>query len=168
MTLAIHLCRGNNRSQWYASGGYDAIAEKLFHELDVDRFLLEYDDERSGSFEPLRLVPKGKTVVLGLVSSKRPELEDQGDADPPHRRREQVRTAGKPRAEPAVRLRLDGRRQPHHRSGPVGEARARGGYGAEGLGLTPRARSHRYRITEWSGYSPGGNLCVSFNIGVVG
>ena len=56
---------------------YDAIAEKLFHELDVDRFLLEYDDERSGSFEPLRLVPKGKTVVLGLISSKVPELEDQ-------------------------------------------------------------------------------------------
>jgi 5-methyltetrahydropteroyltriglutamate--homocysteine methyltransferase len=79
VTLAIHLCRGNNRSQWYASGGYDAIAEKLFHELDVDRFLLEYDDERSGSFEPLRLVPKGKTVVLGLISTKKPELEDQAE-----------------------------------------------------------------------------------------
>jgi 5-methyltetrahydropteroyltriglutamate--homocysteine methyltransferase len=77
VTLAIHLCRGNNRSQWYASGGYDAIAEKLFNELEVDRFLLEYDDERSGSFEPLRLVPKGKTVVLGLVSSKSPQLEEQ-------------------------------------------------------------------------------------------
>ena len=77
VTLAIHLCRGNNRSQWYAAGGYDAIAEKLFNELDVDRFLLEYDDERSGSFEPLRFVPDGKTVVLGLVSSKKPELESQ-------------------------------------------------------------------------------------------
>lgn len=75
VTLAIHLCRGNNRSHWYAEGAYDAIAERLFHELAVDRFLLEYDDERSGTFEPLRLVPKGKTVVLGLVSSKRPELE---------------------------------------------------------------------------------------------
>ena len=75
VTLAIHLCRGNNRSHWYAEGGYDAIAERLFHELAVDRFLLEYDDERSGTFEPLRLVPKGKMVVLGLVSSKRPELE---------------------------------------------------------------------------------------------
>jgi 5-methyltetrahydropteroyltriglutamate--homocysteine methyltransferase len=70
VTLAIHLCRGNNRSNWYASGGYDAIAEKLFTQLDVDRFLLEYDDERSGTFEPLRFVPKGKTVVLGLVSTK--------------------------------------------------------------------------------------------------
>jgi 5-methyltetrahydropteroyltriglutamate--homocysteine methyltransferase len=79
VTLAIHLCRGNNRSHWYAEGGYDAIAERLFHELAVDRFLLEYDDERSGTFEPLRLVPKGKTVVLGLVSTKRPELESRKD-----------------------------------------------------------------------------------------
>ena len=79
VTLAIHLCRGNNRSHWYAEGGYDAIAERFFHELAVDRFLLEYDDERSGNFEPLRLVPQGKTVVLGLVSSKRPELERKED-----------------------------------------------------------------------------------------
>ena len=76
VTLGIHLCRGNNRSHWYAEGGYDAIAEKLFGTLDVDRFLLEYDDERSGTFEPLRFVPKGKTVVLGLVSSKLPRMED--------------------------------------------------------------------------------------------
>lgn len=76
ITLAIHLCRGNNRSHWYAEGGYDAIAEKLFNTLEVDRFLLEYDDERSGTFEPLRFVPKDKTVVLGLVSSKTPRLED--------------------------------------------------------------------------------------------
>ena len=77
--LAIHLCRGNNRSHWYAEGGYDAIAEQLFTTLQVDRFLLEYDDERSGSFEPLRFVPRGKTVVLGLVSSKRPALESVAD-----------------------------------------------------------------------------------------
>jgi 5-methyltetrahydropteroyltriglutamate--homocysteine methyltransferase len=76
VTLGIHLCRGNNRSHWYAEGGYDAIAEKLFGTLEVDRFLLEYDDERSGSFEPLRFVPKGKTVVLGLISSKVPRMED--------------------------------------------------------------------------------------------
>ena len=76
VTLAIHLCRGNNRSHWYAEGGYDAIAEKLFGTMNVDRFLLEYDDERSGTFEPLRFIPKGKTVVLGLISSKRPELEN--------------------------------------------------------------------------------------------
>jgi 5-methyltetrahydropteroyltriglutamate--homocysteine methyltransferase len=76
VTLAIHLCRGNNRSHWYAEGGYDAIAEKLFGTLEVDRFLLEYDDQRSGTFEPLRFIPKGKTVVLGLVSSKVPQMED--------------------------------------------------------------------------------------------
>jgi 5-methyltetrahydropteroyltriglutamate--homocysteine methyltransferase len=76
ITLAIHLCRGNNRSNWYASGGYDAIAEKLFNQLEADRFLLEYDDERSGTFEPLRFVPKGKTVVLGLVSTKIGRMED--------------------------------------------------------------------------------------------
>jgi 5-methyltetrahydropteroyltriglutamate--homocysteine methyltransferase len=79
VTLAIHLCRGNNRSHWYAAGGYDPIAEKLFGTLQVDRFLLEYDDERSGSFEPLRFVPRGKTVVLGLVSSKRPQLESPAE-----------------------------------------------------------------------------------------
>ncbi len=76
VTLAMHLCRGNNRSHWYAEGGYDAIAEKLFGTLEVDRFLLEYDDDRSGTFEPLRFIPKGKTVVLGLVSSKVPTMED--------------------------------------------------------------------------------------------
>ena len=77
VTLAIHLCRGNNRSQWYAEGGYDAIAEKLFGQLQVDAFLLEYESARAGTFEPLRFVPTGKTVVLGLISSKLPELESQ-------------------------------------------------------------------------------------------
>lgn len=75
LTLAMHLCRGNNRSHWYAEGGYDAIAEKLFGTMAVDRFLLEYDDARSGTFEPLRFIPRDKTVVLGLVSSKLPQLE---------------------------------------------------------------------------------------------
>jgi len=77
VTVAMHLCRGNNRSHWYAEGGYDPIAEKLFGTLQVDRFLLEYDDDRSGTFEPLRFIPKGKTVVLGLVSSKRAPLESK-------------------------------------------------------------------------------------------
>ncbi len=78
VTFAIHLCRGNHRSHWYAEGGYDPIAEKLFGQLDVDLFLLEYESERAGTFEPLRFVPKGKGVVLGLVSSKLPELEPPG------------------------------------------------------------------------------------------
>src|SRR5271169_3483301 len=79
VTLAMHLCRGNNRSHWYAEGGYDVIAEKLFATMAVDRFLLEYDDDRSGTFEPLRLVPREKTVVLGLISSKKPQLENADD-----------------------------------------------------------------------------------------
>jgi 5-methyltetrahydropteroyltriglutamate--homocysteine methyltransferase len=79
VVLAIHLCRGNNRSQWYAQGGYDPIAEKVFNQLDVDAFLLEYESERAGTFEPLRFVPQGKNVVLGLVSSKLAQLESQED-----------------------------------------------------------------------------------------
>ena len=75
VTFATHICRGNSRSRWYTEGGYDAIAEKLFHKLDVDRFLLEYDTERSGGFGPLRLVPRGKMVVLGLITTKDPALE---------------------------------------------------------------------------------------------
>lgn len=79
MTVTTHMCRGNFQSSWVAQGGYDFVAEALFNELDVDGFFLEYDDERSGGFEPLRFVPKGKMVVLGLVTTKRGELED-GDA----------------------------------------------------------------------------------------
>jgi 5-methyltetrahydropteroyltriglutamate--homocysteine methyltransferase len=75
VTVAMHVCRGNSRSRWYSEGGYGAIAEKLFGAMDVDRFLLEYDDERSGDFEPLRQVPRGKTVVLGLITTKEPGLE---------------------------------------------------------------------------------------------
>ena len=76
-TVALHICRGNNESKWYAEGGYAPIAEKLFNSLNVDRFLLEYDTDRAGDFEPLRFVPRGKMVVLGLVSTKVPRLESQ-------------------------------------------------------------------------------------------
>ncbi len=75
LVVAIHLCRGNYRSTWFAQGGYEPVAEVLFTELGVDAYFLEYDDERSGDFSPLRFVPADKTVVLGLVTSKRPELE---------------------------------------------------------------------------------------------
>ncbi len=77
VTLAVHVCRGNSRSRWYTEGGYDAIAEKLFGELDVDNFLLEYDSDRAGGFEPLRFAPHGKAIVLGLVTTKQPGLESQ-------------------------------------------------------------------------------------------
>ncbi|HLU43220.1 MAG TPA: 5-methyltetrahydropteroyltriglutamate--homocysteine S-methyltransferase [Microthrixaceae bacterium] len=77
MVVTTHMCRGNFRSSWAAEGSYDFVAEALFSELAVDGFFLEYDDERSGGFEPLRFVPPGKQVVLGLVTTKRPELEDK-------------------------------------------------------------------------------------------
>lgn len=79
VTLAMHVCRGNSRSRWFTEGGYDLIAEKLFGSLDVDRFLLEYDTERSGSFEALRRMPRGRHVVLGLVTTKEPRLESKDD-----------------------------------------------------------------------------------------
>jgi 5-methyltetrahydropteroyltriglutamate--homocysteine methyltransferase len=79
MAITTHLCRGNFQSSWVASGGYEFVAEALFNELDVDGFFLEYDDERSGGFEPLRFVPPGKYVVLGLVTTKHPELESADD-----------------------------------------------------------------------------------------
>lgn len=75
VTFGIHLCRGNVRSMWHREGSYDAIAERLFNALKHERFLLEYDTERAGGFEPLRFVPKDKIVVLGLVSTKVPALE---------------------------------------------------------------------------------------------
>ena len=79
LSVTTHMCRGNYRSSWAASGSYDFVAEALFSELDVDGFFLEYDDERSGGFEPLRFVPKGKQVVLGLVTTKSPVLEKKDD-----------------------------------------------------------------------------------------
>lgn len=79
VTFGIHLCRGNQRSMWHREGTYDAIAERLLTELKHDRFLLEYDSPRAGGFEPLRFVPKGKVVVLGLVSTKVPEIEKIDD-----------------------------------------------------------------------------------------
>ncbi|MFG1709530.1 cobalamin-independent methionine synthase II family protein [Nonomuraea sp. M3C6] len=79
VTVGMHICRGNNRSAWMSQGGYEPVAERLFSEVPVDRFLLEYDTERAGGFEPLRFVPQGTTVVLGLVSSKVPRLESQDE-----------------------------------------------------------------------------------------
>jgi len=79
VTFALHICRGNSRSRWYSEGGYDAIAERLFGSLHVDTFFLEYDTSRSGGFEPLSRVPKGKGVVLGLVTTKNAQLETQDE-----------------------------------------------------------------------------------------
>lgn len=79
MAVCVHLCRGNYRSSWAAEGGYEPVAEVLFNELAVDGYFLEYDDARSGDFAPLRFLPKGKTVVLGLVTTKLGDLEDPAD-----------------------------------------------------------------------------------------
>jgi 5-methyltetrahydropteroyltriglutamate--homocysteine methyltransferase len=79
MSVTTHMCRGNFRSSWVAEGSYDFVAEALFGELGVDGFFMEWDDERSGGFEPLRFVPKGKVVVLGLVTTKRGELESKDE-----------------------------------------------------------------------------------------
>jgi 5-methyltetrahydropteroyltriglutamate--homocysteine methyltransferase len=77
MTIAVHMCRGNAMGRWIASGSYEAIAERTFNTLDVDAYFLEYDSERAGGFEPLRFMPRGRKVVLGLVSTKTPALEDK-------------------------------------------------------------------------------------------
>jgi 5-methyltetrahydropteroyltriglutamate--homocysteine methyltransferase len=79
LTVGIHLCRGNYRSTWFAEGGYEPVAEILFNSINVDAYFLEYDDERSGDFAPLRFVPKDKMVVLGIISSKIKELEKVDD-----------------------------------------------------------------------------------------
>jgi len=77
VTFALHICRGNSRSRWFGEGGYEPIAERLFSSMNVDRFLLEYDSDRAGGFEPLRFVPADKTVVLGLITTKAGDLESQ-------------------------------------------------------------------------------------------
>jgi 5-methyltetrahydropteroyltriglutamate--homocysteine methyltransferase len=79
MRITMHLCRGNFRSSWIAQGGYEPVAEILFHKIGVDGYFMEYDTGRAGGFEPLRFVPKGKTVVLGLVTSKSGELESKDE-----------------------------------------------------------------------------------------
>ena len=81
MRITMHLCRGNFKSLWIGQGGYDPIAEVLFNDINVDGYFLEYDTDRAGGFEPLRFVPKGKTIVLGLVTSKSGLLESQDDLE---------------------------------------------------------------------------------------
>ena len=91
MTIAMHLCRGNFQSTFVASGGYEPVAEILFNTINVHGYFMEYDSDRAGGFEPLRLVPKGKTVVLGLVTSKSGRLEIEGRAQAPHRAGGEIR-----------------------------------------------------------------------------
>lgn len=79
LTVGMHMCRGNNRGKWMGDGGYEFISDTVFEKVDIDNFFMEYDTDRAGDFRPLRNVPKGKTVILGLVSTKTPELESRDD-----------------------------------------------------------------------------------------
>ena len=128
MAVCIHLCRGNYQSSWLSEGGYDPVAEILLGEIAVDGYFLEYDDERSGGFAPLRFLPKGKKVVLGLVSSKYPRARIQGRAQAPHRRSGEGRAARATRNQPAMRIFVDRGRQRHlrrRRAEEVGAVRQR-------------------------------------------
>ena len=125
MTVTTHMCRGNFRSAWAAEGGYDFVAEALLSELEVDGFFMEWDDERSGGFEPLRFLPKGeKQVVLGLVTTKRGELESKDELMRRIDAASQYAAARPALPLAAVRLLVDRRGQRAHGGGAVGEAAA--------------------------------------------
>ena len=138
MVTCMHLCRGNFKSAWVAEGGYEPVAEVLFNEIDVDGYFLEYDDARSGDFAPLRFVPKGKTVVLGLVTTKLRAARDQGRAEAAHRGGGEVlparpagasaRNAASPAPSTAMTFRVARRDR---------ETAAGGGDRQRGLGLMP-------------------------------
>jgi hypothetical protein len=121
-TFGFHMCRGNQLSRWLVAGGYDTIAAPVFGGVHVDRLLLEYDDERSGTFDPLRLVPGDKVVVLGLVTTKTSQIEP---LDQIRARLGEARSVvdAERRAEPSMRLRHLGRRQRHHRQGATRQTR---------------------------------------------
>ncbi len=135
MTITLHLCRGNFKSTYMGEGGYEAVEDVLFNEIDVHGYFMEYDDERSGGFEPLRLLPKGKRVALGLVTTKRGELESSDELEAPHRRGREIHGLGSALPRAAVRLLVHGGGESAHGGRAVGEARAhrRGRSGRLGL-----------------------------------
>ena len=139
MTLAVHLCRGNFKSTWAAQGGYEPVAEALLSEMEVDAYFLEYDDARSGDFRPLRFLPKGKTVVLGLVTTKLGRLESKDDLKRRIDEAAQLRAARAAVPVAAVRLLEHGARQRHRGRGAARQAGARRRDRRRGLGrsLTP-------------------------------
>ena len=141
MTICVHLCRGNFKSAWVAQGGYEPVAEILLNEMKIDGFFLEYDDERSGDFAPLRFAPKSATIVLGLMSSKKAAAEPKDEVKRRIERGDQIRPARPMRAEPPVRLLLDRARQRPLRGRPMDQARAprRDRRGSLGRGVRRRA-----------------------------
>ena len=144
MTVTMHLCRGNFKSTYMGAGGYDAVEDVLFNEIDVHGYFMEYDDERSGGFEPLRLLPPGKRVALGLVTTKRGALENKDDLKRRIDAAAKFADARAARARTAVRFLVDGGGQSAFRGRAMGEARAHRRRGARGLGLrrgSARARA---------------------------
>ena len=142
VTFGLHICRGNNQSMFYAAGGYEPIA-RVFSRSRFRRFLLEYDDERSGGFGPLAAMPEDREVVLGLVTTKKPRARDGRRAAPPHRGGGARSCRCRGGAVPAVRLRLHHGGQPHHAGRPAGEAPAGGRDGAHRLGRLGTAQAGR-------------------------
>ena len=135
MAITMHLCRGNFRSHWVASGGYEPVAEVLFNQINADAYFMEYDSDRAGGFEPLRFVPRGnKVVVLGLVTSKTGALETKDELKRRIDRGGEISAAGAACAVAAMRLRQHRGRQHADRGGAVGEAAAVRRGGARGLG----------------------------------
>ena len=123
--VAIHLCRGNNRSQWYAEGGYDPIAEKLFNELNVDLFLLEYETERAGTLRAAPFRAQGQGSRARVDQQQGRQSRAQGADHPAHRGCESIRPSGQPGPQPAMRVRVHLRRQPPHRGRAVAQDAAR-------------------------------------------
>ncbi len=141
MTICVHLCRGNFKSAWVAQGGYEPVAEILLNEMKIDGFFLEYDDERSGDFAPLRFAPEERDDRARPHELEAGRRRAEGRGQAPHRGGDEIRAARPMRAEPSVRLLLDRARQRPLRGRPVDQARApgrdrRGGVG-RGLTLTP-------------------------------
>ena len=147
LTLGMHMCRGNNRGKWMGSGGYEYVSEVVFRNIDIPNYFMEYDSDRAGDFQPLRHVPKGKHVILGLISTKTPVLESKDDPQTPHRRGVEVPAARSALPEPAVRVRQQLHGQPADGRRREAEARARRGNGARSLGLTVPAGPEPRRAT---------------------
>ena len=135
MTITTHVCRGNFRSTWISSGGYEPVAETMLAGTNYDGYFLEYDSDRAGGFEPLRYLPKGnKIVVVGVITSKIRRAREEGRHQAAARGGRQIRAARPARGVAAMRLRLDRGGQHPHRGRAVGQAAARGRCRQRGVG----------------------------------
>jgi hypothetical protein len=149
VTVTMHSCRGNFRSTWIAEGGYEPMAERLFNEIEIDGYFLEYDTDRAGGFEPLRFFPKGrKQLVLGLVTSKSGALEKKDEIKRRIRGGDPVRRPRPALSVAAMRLRLHRGRQRPVGGGAMGEATPDRGIGRRDLEMTFAARTRRNACLE--------------------